>query len=209
MINPFRFSLEFCVRLPLLLALSLAAASQASAQSDPSRLTVERIFASGDFRGGPIPQPAWLRSGSEYIDARPAKDGGTELVKVDIATGKETVLVRADQLAAQDTRLDVEDLTLSGDEQIALLFHNSVRVWRTNTRGVYHVYDFRTGKLTPVSAKAGLQMFAKVSPDGRKVAFVRDNNLFVTDIASGREEQLTQDGSENIINGTTDWVYEE
>jgi dipeptidyl-peptidase-4 len=196
--------------LALALALPVAALPSAGAQlADPSRLTVERIFASSDFRGGAIPQPAWLRSGSEYIDARPAKDGGTELVKVDIATGRETVLVRADQLAAQDTRLDVEELTLSGDEQIALLFHNSVQVWRTNTRGIYHVFDFRTGKLTPVSAKKGLQMFAKVSPDGRKVAFVRDNNLFVSDIASGREEQLTRDGSENIINGTTDWVYEE
>jgi dipeptidyl-peptidase-4 len=71
------------------------------------------------------------------------------------------------------------------------------------------VFDFRTGRLTPVSRKTGLQMFAKVSPDGRKVAFVRDNNLFVTDLASGREDQLTRDGSETIINGTTDWVYEE
>lgn len=190
--------------LPLLVAASLGAQS-----ADPSRLTVERIFASADFRGGPVPQPAWLRSGSSYIDARPAKDGGTELVKVDIATGKETVIAKADQLAAQGQRLNVEDLALSGDEQLAVLFHNSVQVWRQNTRGLFTVYDFRTGKLTPVSVNAGLQMFAKLSPDGRKVAFVRDHNLFVTDLASGREQQLTRDGSEDIINGTTDWVYEE
>jgi dipeptidyl-peptidase-4 len=193
---------------PLLLLLAAAAAAGAQA-TDPTRITVERIFATPDFRGGPIPQPAWLRSGSSYIDARPAKDGGTELVKVDIATGAETVLARSDQLAVDGTRLDVEELTLSGDEQQALLFHNSVPVWRSNTRGLFHVYDFRTGKLTPVSTAKGLQMFAKVSPDGRRVAFVRDNNLFVTELASGREEQLTRDGSENVINGTTDWVYEE
>ena len=84
-----------------------------------------------------------------------------------------------------------------------------MQVWRQNTRGIFHVFDFRTGKLTPVSVKPGLQMFAKVSPDGRKVGFVRDNNVFVTDLAGGREEQLTTDGSESIINGTTDWVYEE
>jgi dipeptidyl-peptidase-4 len=201
------------MRLARLSAFALAAAALAplGAQTtgDPSRITVERIFASPDFRGGAIPQPSWLSSGSSYIIPRPARDGGTELVKVDIATGNETVLARADQLAAEGKRLDVEDLSLSGDEQIAILFHNSVQVWRTNTRGLFTVYDFRTGKLTPVSRKSGLQMFAKVSPDGRKVGFVRDNNLFVTDLASGREDQLTTDGSENIINGTTDWVYEE
>ena len=190
-------------------ALAAALAPLGAQATDPGHITVERIFGSRDFLGGAIPQPAWLSSGSSYIDARPAKDGGTELVKVDIATGKETVLAKADQLAAEGKRLDVEDLTLSGDEQLAVLFHNSVQVWRQNTRGLFAIYDFRTGRLTPVSRKPGLQMFAKVSPDGKKVAFVRDNNLFVTDIASGREEQLTSDGSENIINGTTDWVYEE
>src|SRR5258705_11989602 len=144
--------------------------------SDPSRITVERIFASPDFRGGAIPQPSWRRSGSSYIVPRPAKDGGTELVKVDIATGKETVLAKADQLAAEGKRLDVEEISLSGDEQMAILFHNSVQVWRSNTRGLFTVYDFRTGKLTPVSHNAGLQMFAKLSPDAKKAAFVRDNN---------------------------------
>ncbi len=199
------------MRLARLAALVLVAAAPLGAQvsGDPSRITVERIFASPDFRGGAIPQPSWLSTGSSYIIPRPAKDGGTELVRVDVATGLETVLARADQLAAQGKRIDVEDLTLTGDEKMAILFHNSVQVWRTNTRGLFTVYDFRTGKLTPVSRQPGLQMFAKVSPDGRKVAFVRDNNLYVTDLASGREEQLTRDGSENVINGTTDWVYEE
>jgi dipeptidyl-peptidase-4 len=200
--------MRFVRLLPAALVAALAPLG-AQTTGDPSRITVERIFASPDFRGGVIPQPAWLSSGSSYIVPRPAKDGGTELVKVDIATGSETVLAKADQLAAEGRRLEVEDITLSGDEHMAVLFHNSVQVWRTNTRGLFTVYDFRTGKLTPVSRKTGLQMFAKVSPDGRKVAFVRDNNLWVTDLASGREDQLTTDGSENIINGTTDWVYEE
>ncbi len=190
-------------------ALAPNARTDAQVASDPARITVERIYASPDFRGGAIPQPAWLRAGSSYIDARPAKDGGTELVKVDIATGQETVLARAEQLAAEGKALQVEEITLSGDEQQALLFHNSVQVWRTNTRGIFHVFDFRTGKLTPVSASKGLQMFAKLSPDGRQVAFVRDNDLYVTEVATGRETRLTRDGSENIINGTTDWVYEE
>lgn len=196
------------IRFSALVVTAFAANLHAQA-SDPSRITVERIFASPDFRGGAIPTPAWQRSGSSYITPRSSKDGGTELVKVDIATGTETLVARADQLMADGKRLEVEAITLSGDEQLAVLFHNSVQVWRQNTRGLFTVYDFRTGRLTPVSKKSGLQMFAKVSPDGRTVAFVRDNNLYVTDLATGTESALTTDGSESIINGTTDWVYEE
>jgi dipeptidyl-peptidase-4 len=71
------------------------------------------------------------------------------------------------------------------------------------------VLDVATGRVTPLSTTAGLQMFAKFSPDGRRVAFVRANNLFVTDLATHEEHALTNDGSDVIINGTSDWVYEE
>ncbi|MEO6529139.1 MAG: S9 family peptidase [Gemmatimonadaceae bacterium] len=200
------------VRLSIIVAAiasGLASAVPAGAQAvDSTRLTVERIF-SRELRSAPIPQPAWSRTGSSYVDVRPAKDGGSELVRFDIATGRETVLARADQLTAQGKVLDVEELSLSGDEQLALLFHNSVPVWRNNTRGMFDIYDFRTGKLRPVSTQSGLQMFAKVSPDGKKVAFVRENDLFVSDLKTGAERRLTTDGSADIINGTTDWVYEE
>ena len=84
-----------------------------------------------------------------------------------------------------------------------------MRVWRQNTRGVYDVLDVASGKITPLSATAGLQMFAKFSPDGKRAAFVRANNLFVTDLATHEERALTNDGSDVIINGTSDWVYEE
>ena len=83
----------------------------------------------------------------------------------------------------QGKRIEVEDITLSEDETRALLFHSSERVWRDNTRGRYHVIDLATRRITPASTKPGLQMFAKLSPDARRVAFVRGNNLFVTDLA--------------------------
>ena len=182
----------------------------AAAQDRARELTVERIFAQGDFTSAPLPDVHWLGDGASYVDIRPAKDSGTDVIRVDLATGRESVLADASILVGADgKRLEVEDIALSEDERQALLFHNTVRVWRQNTRGLYHVLDFATKRLRPLSRKPGLQMFAKFSPDGRQVAFVRNNNLFVTDLRTGAERQLTRDGSDVIINGTTDWVYEE
>lgn len=231
-------------------ALSAAAGAQATApqatgpQAPPSQLTIDRIIRRGEFSPEPGPSVHWLKDGRSYLDTRPAADGkGTDIVRVDLATGRSSVLAPAAALVDEEGKpIEVEDIQLSADESKALLFHSSVRVWRTNTRGVYHLIDFATKKVTPIArirtprasastesdttggqqnmlgkqpsflappTRSGLQMFAKFSPDGKKVAFVRDNDLFVTDLATGRETRLTTDGGPDVINGTTDWVYEE
>lgn len=221
----------------------LCSAGLASAQQDPSQLTVERIFGSRDLAPAPIPAITWLSNGTAYLVARETQgdEGGSEIVRVDAATGREEVIVPASALVDENgKRIAIEDMQLSSDETKALLFHSSVRVWRTNTRGIYHVVDLTTRRVTPVSRitpargapstltdtatasflsevagfvepprRTGLQMFAKFSPDGKSVAFVRDHDLFVTDLTTGEERRLTNDGGANIINGTTDWVYEE
>lgn len=105
--------------------------------------------------------------------------------------------------------IDVEGFQFSDDERKVLVYTNSQPVWRTNTRGQYYAWDRDRRTLTPVSTRPGWQMFAKFSPDGGRVGFVRDNDLYVADLATGREARLTTDGSETIINGTFDWVYEE
>jgi dipeptidyl-peptidase-4 len=209
----------------------------------PLQLTIDRFIRRGEFAQEPGPSVHWLEDGRSYLDTRPAAGGkGVDIVRVDLATGAVAVLAPASALVDEEGNpIEVEDIQLSADESKALLFHNSVRVWRTNTRGVYHVIDFATKKVTPVARirtlqagasaegdtlagqhllgrppsflappmRSGLQMFAKFSPDGKKVAFVRDNDLFVTDLATRRETRLTTDGGPDVINGTTDWVYEE
>ncbi len=213
---------------------ALCAASVTAQSPAPTALTVEQIFRSRDFVAQGLPFVQWMRDGRSYLNVK-SELGGSALVKVDAVTGAETVLVPAGVMKdASGAALDIEDVTLSPDESKALLFHSSVRVWRTNTRGVYHVVDFATRAITPLStapaapapaAPAGpgflatglasgasdpnLQMFAKFSPDGGRVAFVRANDLWVTELRSGAEIRLTTDGSDDIINGTTDWVYEE
>jgi dipeptidyl-peptidase-4 len=207
----------------------LAGPVAAQSTSD-TPLTVERIFRTREFVAQGLPFVQWMKDGRSYLQVR-REIGGSSLVRVDVVTGAETILVPAGVLKdASGAPLDIEDVTLSPDEATALLFHSSVRVWRTNTRGVYHVVDFATRAVTPLSTatsaaaseaptSAGfltsaasdptLQMFAKFSPDGRRIAFVRANDLWVKELRTGAETRLTADGSDDIINGTTDWVYEE
>jgi dipeptidyl-peptidase 4 len=191
-----------------LLAATLLVPARPAAAQHGSELTVNAITHEA-FAGARMPEPQWLADGSAYFDLRPAAQGGNEIVRVNASTGATTVVAPAQSLVSNGTRLEVESISISHDASKILLFHNSVRVWRQNTRGVYDVLDVATGRVTPLSSAAGLQMFAKFSPDGKRVGFVRANNLFVTDLATHEERALTNDGSDVIINGTSDWVYEE
>lgn len=175
-----------------------------------SDLTVEGIFLRRAW-AGELGAFDWLPDGRSFGVLESTDRGATDLHRVDAVTGERQLLVRGADLvpAGERAPVAIEEYTFSPDRSKLLLFTNSQRVWRQNTKGVYYVWDLTAKKLTPVSTKPGYQMFAKFSPDGRLVGFVRDNNLFVTDLANGRERQLTQDGSEHVINGATDWVYEE
>jgi dipeptidyl-peptidase-4 len=189
--------------------LAILLAAPAAAQQPATDLTVDAI-THGAFAGVPMPEPHWLADGSSYLDLKPTAGGGSDIVRVNATTGAESVVAAARMLVGADgAPLRVERIVPSEDGSKILLFHNSVRVWRQNTRGVYDVLDVASGRITPLSIKPGLQMFAKFSPDGQHAAFVRDNNLFVTDLATHEERALTTDGSDTIINGTSDWVYEE
>lgn len=195
--------------LTVVCASSLFAQTEAATPSTSSSLlTVDRIFATNEFAGTQLPTIHWLKDGRSFIDLQPNGTGtsaGTDIVRIDAVTGQKTVLVPASVLAG----VQIESMTLSADEQKALLFHDSKRVWRQHTKGQYTVVDFATRQLTPIAPNNGLKMFAKFSPDGKEVAYVHDNDLYLFDLASSTERRLTTDGNDNIVNGTSDWVYEE
>ena len=124
------------------------------------------------------------------------------------------VLVDAAKLVVpgQPAPLAIDDYAWSKDGKRLLIFTNTKKVWRQNTRGDYWVLDLagRAARASwAASAPESSLMFAKFSPDGTRVAYVRANDIYVERIADGRITQLTKDGSETTINGTSDWVYEE
>ncbi|MHC1707900.1 MAG: S9 family peptidase [Bacteroidales bacterium] len=105
--------------------------------------------------------------------------------------------------------LSMDDFSLSADETKVLISTETDRIYRRSSKSNYFVLDLATKQIKAVSIH-GKQRLADFSPDGKKVAFVRDNNLFIKDLTTDIEEQFTSDGALNsIINGATDWVYEE
>jgi dipeptidyl-peptidase-4 len=183
-------------------------------QVDSSQLTVDSIFTYRTKSLGPV---RWQADGSGYLALEPSNSqkGAVDVVRYDAVGGARTLKVPAEKLipSGASAALNIEEFAFTPDEQKILIFTNSARVWRSNTRGDYWVLDLSNGalkKLGGPEAKPSSLMFAKFSPDGTRVGYVRDNNIFVESLTGDSKiTQITKDGTRYIVNGTFDWVYEE
>ncbi len=187
----------------------LVAAGPVAAQS-ADELTIERIFGENAFSTRSV-QTRWMEDGRHWSAVEQDSAGRPELWRIEAESGRKEKLISAAELVPTGAGepIRIEGHTFSDDGRRVLIFTESQQVWRSRTKGRYYVFDFPTRRLLTVSTADGWQMFAKFSPDAGRVAFVRDHDLFVSDLETGEERRLTHDGSETIINGTTDWVYEE
>ena len=170
-------------------------------------LTLEDIWTRPTFRAASVPGFNWMNDGRYYS----ALENGS-LVQHEVTTGKilQTLVETAQlQLPGEAKPLAVDSYSFNADEQKILFTTGTEPIYRRSARASYYVFDRGSKKLTPLSA-GGKQGYATFSPNGRYVAFTRDNNLFVTDLATMQEKAVTTNGAKNsLINGSADWVYEE
>ncbi len=179
--------------------------------------TLKQIFQSRAFDQKHFGPARWVDEGAAYTTVEPSTafpdSEARDIVRYETATSKRTVLVSASQLIPSPNQkpLTLENYAWSQDNKRLLIYTNSKKVWRRNTRGDYWVLDLGSGKLRKLggSAPESSLMFAQFSPDGRSVAYVRANNIYIEDIDTGAIRPLTTDGSQTLINGTSDWVNEE
>ncbi len=206
-------------RFLLLLIAGLAPFASQAADTQPAGsldAQLDRIFAKKEFEPKKFGPARWMDAGRSYttVEASAENPEARDIVRYDTATGARVVLVAAASLvpAPGQKPLDIDDYQWSEDGSKLLVFTNTKKVWRHNTRGDYWVLEVRSGTLRklggPAAPESSLQ-FAKFSPDGTRAAYVRGNDLWVEDIATGALTRLTADGSTTIVNGTSDWVYEE
>lgn len=182
---------------------------------DKSLLTLDRIFNSDEFNGENFGPARWINEGKYYTTLEPSKDfpEGRDIIKYETETGKREVMVSTSLLIPKgaDKPLRISNYIWSPDKTMLMIFTNTARVWRYNTRGDYWVLNLETKELKKLggNAKPSTLMFAKFSPDNKKIAYVSEHNIYCEEITTNKITQLTSDGSETIINGTFDWVYEE
>lgn len=189
--------------------LLLGGGSQAQVQ-----LNLEDVVAGKIIQTKGMGAMSWLKDGEHYsrVEAN-AEQSGTDIVSYRAKDNAREVLIPASLFVDKATGkpVPVRSISWSADNRKVLVYTNTQRVWRYDTRGDYWVLDLsdksfrQIGKDRPESSL----MFAKFSPDASKVAYVSENNIYVEDLASQSVKQLTTDGSETIVNGTFDWVYEE
>ena len=198
-----------------MLLLALAGTLPAQWQPDESTNLLQRMFSPGDFTTKGFGPARWMDKGATYTTVEPAagQKEAHEIVRYNTATGERSVLVSAAELTAPGAKapLAIDDYAWSSDGNCLLLFTNAKPVWRDETRGDYWVLDRQKKTLRKLGGNApeSSLLFAKFSPDASRVAYVRQNNIYVEHLATGKIVQITRDGSDSIINGTTDWVYEE
>jgi dipeptidyl-peptidase-4 len=169
-------------------------------------ITLEDIWAKPTFRQKSIQNLHWTQDGQSYLEL---KDGKILKYNVLDPSKFETLFDEAIHKTSTGETIHVQQFALSSDEQSILIGTASEPMYRRSSKENNYIF-IRTNNTLKQLSQGGKQMHATFSPDGKRVAFVRENNLFWTDVISGKETAVTSNGKFNhIINGACDWVYEE
>ncbi|MBE0639005.1 MAG: S9 family peptidase [Bacteroidales bacterium] len=192
-----------------LLALLIAALILVNlqAQTEKKELTLDLIFKSREFSAARMQGLNPMNDGKLFTQL---KTDSINAYSYETGELKEVIVTSSELIPAGDTvPIPLWGYEFSADESKILFATDTDPIYRYSSRSNYFVFDRKIRNLSKLSEN-GKQGLADFSPDATKVAFVRENNLFIKDLVSGQEKQITFDGKDrHIINGTTDWVYEE
>jgi dipeptidyl-peptidase 4 len=196
------------MRISFWLVAAILFIAPASFGQSAKKITLDDLFKKGTFRTKGVPGFNAMKDGKYYTQLD--REEKRQLIRVyNLETGKqERTLFDNGMNKYKETELNVESYTFSADEQKMLLCTEGEHIYRHSELQKVYVYDMTTNSMTLVDNDKVLH--ATLSPDGTKVAFVKNNNLFCKDLISGNTFAITTDGEKNrIINGNCDWVYEE
>lgn len=150
----------------------------------------------------------WARDGSGYYEVN-----DNNIIKYDLPSFNKNIIINSKQLtpAGQNKPLNIQDFSFSDNQKKLLIYTNSKKVWRRNTRGDYWILNLTDNSLKQLGKgkPASSLMFAKISPNGTKAAYVSEHNIYVEDLNTNVINALTKDGTARLIDGTFDWAYEE
>ncbi len=184
----------------LIIILLITSNLHAQSQTKFKNITVADLWKTWTFWAPSVYGIRSMADGEHYTT-----QSRNEIIKYNYKTGDAVESL----FNGKDFGLDIDDYSFNADESKILLETNTAPIYRHSFTADYYIYDIKSKKLTPVS-KNGKQQVATFSPASDKIAFVRDNNLFIKFLATNEERQITTDGKFNeVLNGIPDWVYEE
>lgn len=207
-----------------------ASTPSATVNATANPLSLEQIYKEKDFKAERSTYFTWLDDGTGYtvLEERESdknnqddkgKDDehgvkGNDIVFYNADGTGRKVLVSYEKLIPKGDKepLTVESYQWSKDGKWLMVFTNGEQVWRSRSRGDFWLLNLETDSLYQLGGEnieAKKLMFAKFSPDSSKVAYVRDNNIYMEKVGSKAVTALTTDGNDTIVNGNFDWVYEE
>jgi dipeptidyl-peptidase 4 len=171
---------------------------------EKKKVTLEDVFKNNTFAQKSVQGINWMKDG-QYYSSLVRSASGSKVIRIDIETGEESgILIDGEKLG-----IDFSSYAFNGDESKAIIASDVERIYRRSSKGVYHVVDLKTGEVQKLLNGEKI-MYPTLSPDNDKVAYVKDNNLFLLELDTQRVTQITSDGKWNqVINGAADWVYEE
>ena len=174
----------------------------APGRAQERKLTLERLQAEPPLAGSLPTGLLWHPDGKRltYLRHRGA-EAAADLVATDAASGREALLLAGESVKNPTTGkpLPLDDYQWSPEGDFLLV----------SALGDVFVVQAKTGSARALTRTPEAEEFPQLSPDGRRVAFVRKNDLYVVDVPSGRETRLTKSGSDTLLNGRLDWVYQE
>ena len=195
--------------LPFLFLVVILTGKNAFAQK---QITIPDIWQNSRFVPESVDGFTPLNDGEHYASVDADVYGKQAIYVYDYKTAAKTdsIFTVSRDVAADSVRnFSLGSFSFDKNQEHIMIPTRSDKIYRRSSTALYYIFDIKKKTLNALSAN-GKQSSPAFSPDGKKVAFVRDNNLFIKDFESGIEKQVTTDGRKNfIINGICDWVYEE
>lgn len=176
-----------------------------------NELTVEKIWKNAEFKSSSVVGFKSMKDGEHF--SKISGEGATKAITKHAFSdykGAGEIIVKLNDLTLNNKKIEIDDYSFNEDESKLLFTTQTTPIYRRSYTAIYYLYDLKTKVIQSLDDLHQPQTLAEYSPDGTKVSFIHANNLFVKDLKTGKVKQLTEDGKSNkIINGTTDWVYEE
>ena len=178
--------------------------------SQNKNLTLQEIFNTNIFMGKTVENIQWLPDGSAFtFTKRNTQNGLEDIYKHYVSSGNEELIVSASELIYNSYLINMSHYSWTDNGRYLLITGPQVAIWRHSRQAPYYLMEVSTKKITALADNDPHLRNVKLSPDGKWVGFVKNHNLYIDELSSNKEIQLTNDGNDDILNGEFDWVYEE